>query len=62
MLDIPLIVAILQLAALVLGEGPHHPNEPLDMSLCLTLYLGLATEACLCHLSFEAKSYVFENG
>jgi hypothetical protein len=60
-LDIPLIVAILQLAALVLGEGPHYPNEPLDMSLCLTLYLGLATEACLC-LSFEAKSYVFENG
>ena len=40
MLDIPLILALLQLAAPVLGEGPHYPNEPLDMSLCLSLYLG----------------------
>jgi len=56
-LHIPLIAALLQLAAPVLGEGKLHPNRPLDMLVYLILYLGLVAGAYLFHLPFEAKTY-----
>ena len=56
-LHIPLIAALLQLAAPVLGDGKLHPNQPLDMLVYLILYLGLVAGAYLFHLPFEAKTY-----
>lgn len=56
-LHVPLIAALLQLAAPVLGEAKLHPNQPLDMLVYLILYLGLVVGAYLFHLPFEAKTY-----
>ncbi|MGX9219436.1 acyltransferase family protein [Massilia varians] len=56
-LHIPLIAALLRLAAPVLGDGKLNPNQPLDMLVYLILYLGLVAGAYLFHLPFEAKTY-----
>ena len=56
-LHIPLMGAMLHLAAPVLGNAKLDPNRPLHLLVYLLLYVGLVVGAFLFHLPFEARTY-----